>query len=160
MQNQDNNIITEFWMNKEHFNKAELKDKALMYYTEEFIENYERWKDNLDNLNETAKQIFADFGYSNDFWVDIKYNDFVKNVNELLSHIIDTTGDIFPEDMVDITTSIVNDHLLYLENIANQNKFTVSSILNSIKTQINSPEPDNDITVLDLINKLKNYDIS
>lgn len=127
-------LIADFWENKDYFIKNNiLKQKAREFYTEDFIANYNKWKNNLQDLNNVIKEYLIENEFNMKYWTDITYDEFCKLINDNIEEWITVNNDIEINDLTIITQNLIDVHLDKIIKIMNENKYTLSSLFESIK---------------------------
>lgn len=129
--------IEEFWSNKKHFSTKELLvEKVKEYYGEEFISNYDNWKNNLEACNKEYRDLFLNLGYDKSYWEDMSYNHFCKNIINSMAEYINIKGDITSSEVHQLLGIMLEDWFynqeLKVPIVHSDKKSTLSSLLNSI----------------------------
>lgn len=129
--------IKEFWSVK-HLYKTpeELLSKITEFYTSDFIENFSKWKSNIDELNKEIKsQLFAD-GFPEKHWKDMEYDVFCKEIINAITEWIKVNSDIDAHDIILILQKITNNYTAELLKIWQANMFNLEALLESVKKVI------------------------
>lgn len=126
--------IIDFWKNKSFFlNKEALIVGAREHYTEDFIANFAKWKNNLNELNRTMKEYLISVDFKIEYWYDLKYDDFCKKINNNIEQWIKSNNDIESKDMEIILQYIIDDHIDNILKHMNDKKYSLASLMQSIK---------------------------
>ena len=129
--------IKDFWQQKDNYNDINvLKQKMEEYYTDEFINNYDRWSSNLKELNDIIYTFLEKDNFPIKFIKKIKYDWFCKNIIENIKDWIDIHEDIYPEDINIITENMISDHVAICMEQYEKTYYTVPNLLDSIKKSI------------------------
>ncbi len=130
--------IQDFWvMKNEITDKKILKEYAREFYTNDFISNIKKWKENLAAINEMMKNELAfHYKFVDQYWEDMPYDYFCKNINDKIENWIESNGDIVISDMYIINDELISDYyVLQIQNMQNKT-ISLSNILKSIKKTI------------------------
>lgn len=131
------NTIKDFWQQKHNYNDINvLKQKMEEYYTDEFINNYNKWYKNLSDLNNTVYEFFDKDDFPQQHIKEIKYDWFCKNIINSIKEWIDVHGNIFPEDIFIITENIISDHVALCIHDYQKRYYTLPNLLQSIKNSM------------------------
>lgn len=110
------NTIQEFWeeitINGHNYNKQQLIDFFTESYTEDFIENIDKWKANLYQMNTSVKDTIknrTNFNLSK--WKDITFDQFCQGVIKKATEYINAHGQITSVAVENIVEIILQDHL-------------------------------------------------
>jgi len=123
-----------FWeYKKQYTNKEDLKKFAREFYTEDFIASYSKWKENLKELNTIIVNHLKDVQFDMSFWTELTFDEFCKNINNLIENWIETNGNISPKDIVSITETLIQDYINKIIDDMYDKKYTISNLLESIK---------------------------
>ena len=81
--------IQDFWtLDQTTMDKDKIKSKCREYYTEDFINNYAKWRGNVDHMNADIKA-----GISNiippDKYIDITFDQWCGKILELFDNFIE-----------------------------------------------------------------------
>ena len=133
----DEKKIEDFWENKQYYKEPELlKEKAREFYTEEFINSYDKWSSNLKELNNAIRVHLESKNFPMKYWEEIKYDWFCKNVNNLIQEWITVNKDITLSDIPIITEKLIADYIAICLTKFNDNVYTLDSLTSSIKNAV------------------------
>jgi len=134
---QDDKKIVDFWDNKQYYKTPELlKEKAREFYTEEFINNYDKWSANVNELNNAIKSHLIHIQFPMQYWKEMKYDWFCESINKLIQEWITFNNDILLADIPIITEKLIADYIAICVDKYMENKYTINSLLDSIKTPV------------------------
>ena len=126
--------ILDFWANKKFFlNKEALIKGAREHYTEDFIANFNKWKNHLNELNKTMSEYLLSVDFDAEYWYDLKYDNFCKNTIDHIEEWINTNNDILSKDMELIVQLVIDYHIDDILNNMSKRKYSIASLLQSIK---------------------------
>jgi len=129
--------IKNFWENKINYTSVDiLVDKIEEFYRADFIENYSKWKKNVDEFNEHALHQLTEVGMPIEYWQPINYDQFCQNIISMLKEWILVNKDIQRKDMKVIIEKIFSEHLGQHLTVWEQNLYTYEGLLNSIKRTV------------------------
>jgi hypothetical protein len=128
-------MIIDFWENVHLFNDVRtLKEKAREYYTEDFITDYAKWKKNLSTFNSLVYDDMLDNDMDPSVWEDMSYDTFCQSVNNGIESCIEANGTIEPTDVTNVLNDMRINHLYAMLEASNHKRFTLGSIIKSMKT--------------------------
>ena len=126
--------IVDFWDNKELYkSKGILKEKAREYYSEEFMNKYSKWSENLFELNKVIKAHLEGQNFPMQYWSEMSYDWFCSRINDLIEEWITVNNDILFADISLITEKLIGDFLSECIMKYKENAFKISALLESIK---------------------------
>jgi len=126
--------IDNFWNNKKFIlNKEALKKEAREHYTEDFIANFEKWKNNLQDLNNTMSDFLKNLEFDMNYWENLSYDKFCQQINNEIEKWIDSNNDINTSDIELIVQYVIDDHISAILEKKSQEEYTIASLLESIK---------------------------
>lgn len=126
--------IVDFWDNKHLYTDANvLKAKAREFYTEEFINNYSKWSQNLNDLNDMVKNHMASKNFPMNFWSEMTYDWFCTNINDRIAEWITGNGDITIKDLDIIVEKLIADFIAVQLTEYNEKAYTINALMASIK---------------------------
>lgn len=126
--------IDNFWNNKQYIlNKEALKKEAREHYTEDFIANFEKWKNNLQDLNNTMSEFLKNLEFDMNYWENLSYDKFCQQINNEIEKWIDSNNDINTSDIELIVQYVIDDHISAILEKKSQEEYTIASLLESIK---------------------------
>jgi len=131
--------ILDFWSNKHNYRQEELVEKITEYYRADFIENYTKWKKNLDDLNEDAIYQLKEVGMPEKFWTPLLYDEFLNNCLELFKEWITVNKDITRNDIKLIYQKLFTEFLGKHLKVWEDNMYTMDSLLESVKKVVPTP---------------------
>lgn len=136
MSQQEKNIV-DFWDNKHFYTTPELlKEKAREYYTEEFINSYSKWSNNLIGLNSAIREHLQSKQFPMQHFEEMKYDWFCENINKQIADWITVNKDITIADLAIITEKLIADYIAICLTKYSENAYTISSLLDSIKNAV------------------------
>lgn len=131
------NEIKDFWDNKINYTTPEqLIEKIEEYFRADFIENYSKWKKNIDEFNEDAIYQLAEVGMPMTYWSPMTYDNFCHTIISMVKEWINTNKDIQRRDMKVIIEKLFSEHLGQHLKVWEENMYTMEGLLNSIKKTI------------------------
>ena len=134
---QDENKIVDFWENKDYYKETNvLLEKARIFYTDDFINNYEKWSANLKDLNNAIRVHLESKHFPMRFWSEMTYDWFCKNINKLIQEWITVNNDIVLQDIPIITEKMIADYIAICIKNAHDNEYTIASLVDSIKRTV------------------------
>jgi hypothetical protein len=134
---QDEKNIVDFWDNKHYYKTPELlKEKAREYYTEEFVNGYSKWSDNVRELNVAIKTHLQSKQFPMQHFEEMPYDWFCKNINKLIEDWITANKDIQISDISIIMEKLIADYIAICLNKYKENAYTISTLLDSIKNVV------------------------
>lgn len=129
--------ILDFWENKQYYKTPEvLKAKAREFYTEEFINNYSKWADNVKTLNETMEKYFMEKHFPMKHWEVMPYNWFCEKMNALVEEWISANSDILVEDVPIILEKLIADYISVIITNYQKHAYSINTLLDSIKNTV------------------------
>lgn len=129
------NDIQQFWDNKPYYiNKETLLQKAKEHFTEDLISNYSAWKVDLLEFNKMMSDYLISVEFEMEYWSDMTYDELCKHIINNIEQWIITNSNIEKEDIPIIYQSIIDDHITRIIEDMNSKKYTISSLMQSIKT--------------------------
>jgi len=136
------NYIEEFWQNKINniYNTKELLiENITKYYEDEFINNYTKWKNLLNSCNTDYKSYFIKLYNKKEYWTDMSYDYFTKNIINFMVDHIKINNNIESKD-VHLLLGIILDEYFYQQElkipqelIDKKNDSNINNLLESIK---------------------------
>lgn len=133
MSKEEANII-DFWENKHYYKTPQLlKEKAREFYTEEFINNYSKWSQNVIGLNEAIRAHLQSKNFPMQHCDEMKYDWFCENMNRLIDEWITANGDILVADISIILEKLIADYIAICLSKYTENAHTISTLIDSIK---------------------------
>lgn len=126
-------MIEDFWkLEQSNYNKEQLKNLIKEHYGEDFIDDYTKWKTNLDALNNDAKIKISHIVPESDF-TEMKYDEFCNKIIEELEYVVDKKSTIKANDIIIISENVLN--YIISDNINSYNiKYTsLEGIIDSVK---------------------------
>lgn len=131
--------ILDFWSNKHNYKQEELSQKITEYYRADFIENYTKWKKNLDELNEDAIYQLQEVGMPQKFWTPLEYDQFCQDCIDLIHEWIKVNKDITRQDIKLIYQKLFTEFLGKHLKVWEDNMYTMDSLLQSVKKIVPVP---------------------
>lgn len=126
--------ILDFWENKQYYKTPEvLKEKAREFYTEEFINNYSKWADNVKTLNETMEKYFIEKHFPMKHWEVMPYDWFCEKMNGLIAEWIDANSNIAVEDVPIILEKLIADYISVIITNYQKHAYSINTLLDSVK---------------------------
>jgi uncharacterized alkaline shock family protein YloU len=126
--------IQDFWSNKKFYlNKEALMTGAREHFTEDFIANYTKWKQNLLELNESMHDYLVSVDFEMIYWYNLSYDNICKNINNHIEEWINANNNIELKDIDLIVQYVVDDHITEILENMNKKKYSIPSLLQSIK---------------------------
>lgn len=126
--------ILDFWENKQYYKTPEvLKEKAREFYTEEFINNYSKWADNVKTLNETMEKYFIEKHFPMKHWEVMPYDWFCEKMNGLIAEWIDANSNIAVEDVSIILEKLIADYISVIITNYQKHAYSINTLLDSVK---------------------------
>lgn len=124
--------IKDFWNNKYNYSTTEqLLEKIAEYYRADFIENYSKWKLNVDELNKDAFQQLQEIGMPESHWQPMNYDTFCSTVIELITEWINANKDISRQNIKVILEKLFAELLARHLKVWEDNMYTMESLLKS-----------------------------
>jgi len=134
---QDEKKIVDFWDNKHYYKTPELlKEKAREYYTEEFINNYSKWSQNVIELNVAIRTHLQSKNFPMQHYDEMKYDWFCENINKLIQDWITSNNDIMIADVSIIMEKLIADYIAICLAKYTENAYTINTLLDSIKKAV------------------------
>lgn len=129
--------IKDFWNSKYNYSSPEeLLEKITEYYRADFIENYSKWKKNVDELNEDALHQLQEVGMPDSHWEPMNYDTFCSTVIELITEWINANKDISRQNMKVILEKLFSELLARHLKVWQDNMYTMESLLKSIQKTV------------------------
>lgn len=126
--------INEFWENKYlYIKQGKLAEKAKEFYTEDFINNYERWKNIVEDYNKDIKDYLLMYSFPSEQIEYMSFDFFCKTVISLIEEFININGDIIKEDLEIVIQKVAEEHISNLLNNYKQKTITLNLLMDSIK---------------------------
>jgi hypothetical protein len=124
--------IKEFWKNKHQYQGQQLKDKIVEFYRADFIENYTKWKKNVDQFNEEGLAELKAVHFPEKFWTPIQYDAFCQTFIDMVLEWIEVNKDIKSDDVKVIYEKFFTEFLGKHLEVWQQNMYTMDSLMESI----------------------------
>lgn len=128
--------IKDFWDNKEFYKEKGIdhfKAKAREYYSEEFMNKYSKWSDDLKELNIVIRTYLLKQNLSEQYIEAMTYDWFCTTINNHIEEWITVNKDITRNDITIITEKLIADYIAICLTKFSKNAFTISTLLDSIK---------------------------
>lgn len=135
----DEKLIIDFWDNIELYKSNGIdtfKQKAREFYSEEFMNKYTKWSDNLSELNKTMIAHMTAGNFPMQFWEEMSYDWFCTKINALIEEWITVNKDITIADISIITQKLIADYIATRMSEFTKKAYTITSLLESIKKPI------------------------
>lgn len=129
--------ILNFWENLHLYTSTEMiKEKALKYYTDDFINNYSKWTENVAYINNEIKSHLESLNFPIKYWEPITYDGFCKHINDLMQEWITANNGIIPEDILIIQEKMLTDNIAKAITNFQSQAYSINNVLDSIKIAI------------------------
>jgi hypothetical protein len=139
----DKSSIQIFWetIKENDFTTKELQQFFIESYTEDFVENSKKWKDNLLNMNYGVKNVVKTHtNFNIKKWKDITFDQFCKGVIQIGSDYIKDNHTISSDIVEEIPEAILQQHLkdLDVDSFQEDDKteISVNALFESFQTPI------------------------
>lgn len=130
----DESGIKDFWENKNLYKKnGMLLERAKEFYSNEFINEYSKWKENLEGINQIIKDYLFQRNFPQRCWEDMKYDWFAKKVIDLIEEWIKVNEDITPNDIRIITEKLIQDYINIMLHNYMEHANSINGLMESIK---------------------------
>jgi hypothetical protein len=128
--------IQDFWtLDQTKMDKAKIKQKCREYYTDDFINNYTKWRGNVDHMNSDVKSSISNI-IPIDKYVDITFDQWCGRILELFDNFIELHGKLGPENVTPQCRVLIEEHCTELIKDWSLQQKSVASILESVKKVI------------------------
>lgn len=125
--------IQDFWaLDQSLMQKDKIKEKCREYYTEDFINNYSKWKSNVQHINEDVKVGLTGI-VPLDQYIDISFDHFCSRILELLEEHIELKGRIDGSDIMPLCRKLIEEHCNKLIVDWTRKKNSIDAIIQNIK---------------------------
>lgn len=128
------NEILNFWENKYNYTTPEqLIEKITEYYRADFIENYSKWKKNVDDFNADGLHQMLEVGMPEKLWQPMLYDEFCQGIIDIITEWIKVNKDIKREDIKVMIEKLFTEFLGKHLKIWQDNMYTMDSLLQSVQ---------------------------
>jgi len=125
--------INDFWsLDQTTMDKDRIKEKCVEHYTEDFINNYGKWKNNLIVFNDVIKAGLTGL-IPADKYINMEFDFFCKEIIDMFKEHIDTFGRLQPEDIYPISVRLQERHYHNILQQTNVQHSNIASIVAQIK---------------------------
>lgn len=131
-------MVEDFWaLDQTKMTKENIISKVKQHYAEEFIDNYEKWKDHLD---ETNNNIYLNIAHvvPKEQYVGLTFDELCGGIVSRIENYINTKGIFTQQDIRSIIDSVYYDTMNKEVNNWNNKKNTLHSFIKSIKKVVAS----------------------
>lgn len=132
-------MVEDFWqLDQSLMTKENLIKTAKEYYSEDFIEDYDKWKENLKQVNEGAYDAIKHI-VPKDKYIELTFDDLCSNILKKIEDNIIKFGVLSYTDIISITDSIYYDAMEKSVNEWENNKNSLNNLMDSIKKVVAIP---------------------
>lgn len=126
--------ILDFWdfKSENDLTPEELKKYALEYYTEDFISNYSKWKNNITEINELMRLQLESKNIDLNYWEDMSFDYFCKHMLQYIEEWITENNDIEPKNITSISERLLNTYIYTQLQSMDEKKYSLPKLLASI----------------------------